>query len=142
MTFGIPGLSVTTLRIFNVAGPDFPTSLVQRLLAADSARPATLIRPDSYVRDYIHQEDLVNVILAAMDDPEPGYHLLNVGAGQPIPTRSLLRSLDIPDGAWVEVDGEDSRNWCDNTALVRRFGIAPRVLPTRAWGLRDPSGRA
>ncbi|MCH6231719.1 NAD-dependent epimerase/dehydratase family protein [Microbacterium sp. CFH 31415] len=139
LTLGMPELSVTTLRIFNVAGPDFPTSLVQRLLAADPAHPATLIRPDSYVRDYIHQADVVNIILAAMDDPEPGYHLLNVGAGQPIPTRSLLSSLDISDSAWVEVDGEESSNWCDNAPLVRSFGIAPRVLPTRAWGLRDPS---
>src|SRR5690606_15700882 len=42
----VPGFSATVLRIFNIAGPRFDTSLVQRLLAATPAEPANLINPD------------------------------------------------------------------------------------------------
>jgi len=135
----VPGLSVTVLRIFNIAGPEFPDSLVQRLLAADPFHPARLISPDVFVRDYIHQADVVRVIMAATARPSRGYRLFNVGAGVPVSTRLLLRSLGIVDEAWIGSAGGSSMNWADTSAMIRAFGIRPLAIPTPAWSLADPA---
>lgn len=133
----IPGLSVTILRIFNIAGPDFPDSLVQRLLRATADAPATLLHPDGFVRDYIHQSDVVTAVQRASEVHEPGCRVLNVGAGAPVSTRRLVESLGIDDDAWVEVPGSDTVSWADNGALIRALRVRPRALPTREWDRRD-----
>ncbi len=129
----LPELSLTILRIFNIAGPDFPDSLVQRLLRASADAPATLIHPDGFVRDYIHQSDVVRVVERAVEAREPGCRVLNVGAGEPVSTRRLVESLAIDDSAWVEAPGTDTFSWADNSSLTREFGVTPRALPTREW---------
>lgn len=137
-TADMPGLTGTTLRVFNIAGPSFPNSLVQRLLAADAAHPVQLVSPDLFVRDYIHQSDVVRVILAALTRWEGGgYRVVNVGAGVPVSTRMMLSSLRIEDEAWVEVAGKESSNWSDNSLMRRTFGIAAHAVPTRAWTWAD-----
>lgn len=138
LTLETPALSVTVLRVFNIAGPDFPDSLVQRMLGANAADPVRLVRPDSFVRDYIHQADVVRVVQAALERAEAGHRVYNVGAGAPVTTRSLLESLRIAEDAWVEVEGNASISWCDNHALVRSLGVTPRAMPSRAWALADP----
>lgn len=134
----LPALAVTVLRIFNIAGPNFPDSLVNRLLVAHPAHPARLVRPDSFVRDYVHQADVVRVVMDAIAHKQPGYQIFNVGAGVPVTSRQLLDTLQVQDDAWVEVDGDASECWADNTALVRRFGLSPLAVPTRAWRLPTP----
>ncbi|MEV7608320.1 NAD-dependent epimerase/dehydratase family protein [Microbacterium sp. NPDC089320] len=133
-------LSVTTLRIFNIAGPDFPDSLVHRLIAADPTRPVSLRPLDSFVRDYIHQADVVRSILAAHERARPGYRTLNVGAGVPISTRQLLRSLDVSDDSWIEIDGPVSSSWADIAAAVRCLGVRPVAVPSPDWAGNDPAG--
>lgn len=133
LTHEDPLLAVTTLRIFNIAGPQFPASLVQRLIGADRDHPVTLTAPDRFVRDYIHQSDIVRVVLAALSDDRPGYRVINVGAGSPVTTTDLVASLDVPPESWVEVDGNGSYNWADNSRLKATLGVTPHVLPTRAW---------
>lgn len=134
-----PGLSVTTLRIFNIAGPDFPDSLVQRLIAADSEQPVTLLPIDSFVRDYIHQADVVRSILAAQDRPQRGFRILNVGAGKPVSTRLLLESLRVPEENWIAIEGRTSSSWADNSAAVEWLGVKPDAVPTAAWASSDPA---
>jgi nucleoside-diphosphate-sugar epimerase len=135
------GLSVTSLRIFNIAGPDFPESLVQRLLRASRAHPAALMCPDAFVRDYIHQSDVVRVILAAVAYAEPGYRTVNVGAGAPVSTRTLLTTLTVSGDSWFEVPGRTSVSWSDTRDLVRRFGVNPSAVPNRGWAHAHlPSG--
>lgn len=129
----VPGTSVTVLRIFNVSGPDFPTSLVQRLITARPHSPVKLMNPDEFVRDYIHQSDVVRVLLAAVDRPGRGFRIFNVGAGAAVSTSMLLAGLEIPAESWSEVEGEASVNWSDNSAMVNEFEVHPRVMPTRAW---------
>lgn len=133
LTRDIPSLSVTALRIFNIAGPSFPDSLVQRLLAADPAHPAQLMCPDSFVRDYVHQSDVLSALLASIPDRSGEFRVLNVGAGVPVSSRALVDSLQVSSECWVEVPGQESVSWCDNTALIEAFGFTPSSMPTRNW---------
>jgi UDP-glucose 4-epimerase len=130
----LPSLAVTALRIFNIAGPSFADSLVQRLLRADPDHPVQVRNPDSFVRDYIHQADTVLAVARAVERPRAGFRALNVGTGYAVSTRMLLESLAIPDEAWIEVPGVASTSWCDNAAMIRELDIVPHALPTRAWG--------
>lgn len=134
----LPAMAVTTLRVFNIAGPQFDDSLVQRLLNAAPDSPARVVAPDRFVRDYVHQSDVVRALLASIDRPARGYRVVNVGAGVPVSTRRLLGGLQISDEAWIEVDGDPSVNWSDNRALTSMLGVQPRTMPDRSWGMPEP----
>lgn len=135
----VPGLSATVLRVFNIAGPRFDTSLVQRLLAATPTTPATLTNPDGFVRDYVHQADVVRAVVAASELSAEGYRVVDVAGGVPVSTRLLLSSLSIPDTVWIESDGPSSISWSASTALRRDFGIVPRSVPDPSWANSEPA---
>ncbi|WP_400994000.1 NAD-dependent epimerase/dehydratase family protein [Agromyces sp. GXQ0307] len=125
--------SVTSLRIFNVAGPAFPDSLVHRLIHASASQPVMLTAPDRFIRDYIHQDDLVDVLCAAIDHSTTGARVVNVGAGVAVSTRTLLERIAPDPSAVVESPGEPSFNWADISAMTRLFGVRPRAVPDRTW---------
>lgn len=128
-----PETSVTTLRIFNIAGPAFPDSLVHKLLHATSAQPVTVVDPDHFVRDYIHQSDVLAVLRAAARVEQEGHRVLNVGAGAAISTRMLLHSLQIEESRVIVREGVPSVNWADISLMADALGVVPNQLPTRAW---------
>lgn len=138
------GVHVTSLRLFNVAGPDFPDSLVSRLLASTPDAPVTVTAPDAFVRDYVHQSDAVAVLLAAVRRGPTGERAVyNVGAGVPVSTRSLLAGLSIDRARIIEVPGEPSVSWADISLLRARYGLTPRGMPGPAWNgstLDNPGG--
>ena len=135
-----PETSVTTLRIFNIAGPAFPDSLVHKLLHATSARPVTVVGPDHFVRDYVHQSDVLAVLRAAARDEQEGHRVLNVGAGAAISTRMLLDSLQIEESRVNVREGVPSVNWADISLMAAALGVVPNQLPTRAWESVTPAG--
>lgn len=126
-------VSITSLRIFNVAGPDFPDSLVQRLIRADPRQPVTVVGPDRFVRDFIHQQDLVDVLRAALEVRAPGHRVVNVGAGVPVTTRMLLERIEPDPRAVIEVEGGLNANWADTSRMRQLFGVQPRAVPDRTW---------
>ncbi|MGF6821587.1 UDP-glucose 4-epimerase [Microbacterium sp. ZKA21] len=127
------GVSVLALRIFNVAGPAFPDSLVQRLIRADAADPVSLSEPDRFVRDYIHQDDLVDLVRASLTVASTGFRVVNLGAGIAVSTRMLLDSIrPSPDG-FVVAPGPASSNWADVSAMHALLGMRPRAIPDRSW---------
>ncbi|MFB9642861.1 NAD-dependent epimerase/dehydratase family protein [Agromyces lapidis] len=128
-----PETAVMTLRVFNVAGPAFPDSLVHKLMHATSAEPVTVVAPDRFVRDYIHQSDVLAVLRAAVGAEHAGHRVLNVGAGAAISTRMLLAGLQIDDARVVEKDGGPSFNWADISLLLETLGVVPGQGPTRDW---------
>ncbi|WP_417562184.1 NAD-dependent epimerase/dehydratase family protein [Microbacterium sp.] len=137
--------SVLTLRVFNVAGPDFPDALVARLIAASKAAPVSLVAPDEFVRDYVHQSDLVSLLMASIAARHRGYRVLNAGAGVAVPTRLLIDSLAVPASSFVEHSGPPSVNWADMAMAIETLGVTPHALPTRAWAaptLSAPEARS
>lgn len=128
-----PEAAVTTLRIFNIAGPSFPDSLVYKLVHATPAAPATVLAPDHFVRDYIHQGDVVSVLRAAADAEHSGHRVINVGAGAAVSTRVLLDRLQVEDSRVIVKDGGPSTNWADVSRMVDELGVVPSRIPTLAW---------
>lgn len=133
--------SVLALRIFNVAGPAFPDSLVQRLIRAEATTPVTLSEPDRFVRDYIHQDDLVDLVRASLTVASIGYRAVNLGAGIAVSTRTLLESIRPSQDGFVVVPGPASSNWADVSVMHALLGVQPRAIPNRSWD-RSVAGSA
>lgn len=127
---------VTTLRLFNVAGPAFPDSLVMKLLTATPEAPVALTEPDRFVRDYIHQSDAIAMIRSAMSTPVGGSHVLNLGSGVAVSTRMLLERLGITADRFVEAPGEPSWSWADVARAAEILGTRATASPDPRWG--DP----
>lgn len=127
-------VTVTVLRIFNVAGPAMHDSLVQRLMGATAYDPVSIVAADDFTRDYVHQDDLVEVFGAAIAMPRTGVTVLNVGAGAPVTTRVLLERLQIDPRTYVETEGHGDTSWADISELNRVLGIRPRAVPDSSWG--------
>ncbi|MFF2370071.1 NAD-dependent epimerase/dehydratase family protein [Agromyces sp. NPDC058110] len=127
------GTAVTTLRIFNVAGPDFPDSLVHKLATAAPRDPVTVVAPDHFIRDYIHQQDVSAVLLAATNSKHQGHRVLNVGAGAAVSTRMLLQSLRVDGSSYIERAGAPSSSWADVSRMRSELGVSPTPYPTLAW---------
>ncbi len=129
------GVAVTTLRLFNVAGPAFPDSLVSRLLVANAREPVMIVAADAFVRDYIHQSDVVDVLAAATVRGAMGPQtVMNVAAGAPVSTRALISRLGVDPAGIIERPGDFSSNWADVERLTAAFGIRPRANPSPSWG--------
>jgi UDP-glucose 4-epimerase len=121
------GVRPVTLRIFNVWGPGFRRSLVTRLLASTPEAPVALAGLDSFVRDYVHGDDVAALVAAVVEggDELPG--VVNVGSGEPVSNRGLVAALGARHELhWVE--SEPLESWsCADVSLARRvLGFAPR----------------
>lgn len=133
-----PGRSVQVLRIFNIAGPAFPESLVQRLLCAEPSAPVTLSEPDRFVRDYIHQSDVVAVIRAVLASRREGFEIFNVAAGAAVSSRMLISRLGVDAASILEKPGQPSTSWANISQLIRTFDIVPHSSPTAEWAFASP----
>jgi len=133
------GLSFTALRLFTVYGPrqrpDLAIHKFTRLIAA--GKPIELFGDGSTSRDYTWVGDIVDGILAAVDqqqrDPGPAFRIYNLGGSQ---TTSLLELVEKIAGAlgrppvieWKpEQPGDMKRTLADLSKAQRELGYAPRV---------------
>lgn len=92
--------STVSLRIFNVYGPGFSNSLINRLVLG--ANPV-VYDTEFYVRDYIHVSDVARAFRHSIDawtavDPA----ILNVGTGRGTSNRTLLAMLPGAPHRFVE----------------------------------------
>jgi NDP-hexose 4-ketoreductase len=133
------GLDAVVLRIFNPIGPGTPPSSVLghasrglRTAARSGAHRIHLGPLDAY-RDYVHVDDAAVAIVRAAER-RSGESVLNVGRGQAVQTRALVRMLaDIAgfDGEIVEDRAGSSRS--NHVAWQRaEVGRIARVLGWQA----------
>ncbi len=87
-------LSVVALRIFNVYGDDFMDSLVGRLERSSAESPVTLRGFDTFVRDYVHADDVADALLAALRLPmTESFTPINIASGTATSNRELAAIL-------------------------------------------------
>lgn len=94
-------MSVISARIFNVYGPGCDSSLVNRLAAGSV--PA-VFRTASFVRDYVHVDDVAAALYAAIRTPHHDVGAVNLGTGRAVSNLALMsmvphdrfRSVDAP----------------------------------------------
>jgi UDP-glucuronate 4-epimerase len=132
------GLDVTNLRFFTVYGPrqrpDLAIHKFARLVAA--GRPIELYGDGSSSRDYTFIDDIVDGVVAAIDEAggaAPDYRIYNLGGSH---TTTLLQLVDLlaealgkkPLLEWrPEQPGDMKRTLADVTLSARALGYAPRI---------------
>ena len=132
------GLSVVSLRYFNVYGPRQPAGgayalVIPRFLEQRAAgRPLTVYGDGEQTRGYTHVDDVVraNLLAAAADLPAGGHAVLNVG---PAEETSVNRIAALIGGATEHVVPnpraafEERRKSADYSKARALIGWEPRV---------------
>jgi UDP-glucose 4-epimerase len=107
------GLSHSILRISNVYGPGQPVGRGQGVIAEwinaiNLGRPVRVFGNLGSTRDYIYLDDLTNAMLSTSDNKLQG--IFNVGSGQSIELRELIRVLASVASKDLEIDYQDARS--------------------------------
>jgi UDP-glucuronate 4-epimerase len=129
------GMAAVALRFFTVYGPrQRPDMAVNRFTKMIAAGEEVPVYGDGVSRrDYTYISDIVSGVMAALDAGLPGYTALNLGRGQPLMLRDLLRlielGLDRPARLrFVASQPGDPQSTCaDISRASRMLGYEPRV---------------
>ena len=133
----VHGLDVTCLRFFTVYGPrqrpDLAIAKFARLLIA--GQPIQLFGDGSSSRDYTFVDDIVDGVVAAIDQRHaaPGYRTYNLGGSRATSLRRLVEvlsaALDRPATIkWLPFQpGDMIHTLADVTLAGQALGYAPRV---------------
>ena len=117
-----------SLRIFNIYGDGFGTSLVNRLRASSRERPVTLNGLDTFVRDYVHAADVADAFLNSVR-LGGGHTVVNIGGGEPVSNRELVRRLERSQPVYFRsTDAAASYSCADITKARTLIGFEPRLL--------------
>ncbi len=130
------GLDVTCLRFFTVYGPrqrpDLAIHKFGRLIGA--GKPIPLFGDGSTSRDYTYVDDIVDCVVAAIDEAAgAGFRIYNLGGSR---TTTLLGLVELISAAlgkkaiieWQpEQPGDMKRTLADVTLSGRALGYAPKV---------------
>ncbi len=86
------GIEIVILRIFNVYGETFHDSFINKIEESIQTKTElNILGPDNFARDYIHIDDLVDVIEKAIEcDPMEKLTIMNVGSGKCLTNQDLL----------------------------------------------------
>jgi len=102
-------------------------------------------------RDFVHVDDVVAAIVAAVDAPGPVARTINVGSGVPTSVEAIARTLSLamgkPDRTRVTGEyrlGDIRHNFADLSTLKAVLGVTPQISLTEgigrfaAWTLAQP----
>lgn len=123
-------LSVVALRIFNVYGPGFTSSLVNRLMASSAVAPVRLTGLDEFVRDYIHADDVAGACVAAAFAHLPdAFTPINVATGVATSNATLLATARAHHEPAVTIEPGTANYSVADTSLMRAtLGLTTRAL--------------
>jgi UDP-glucose 4-epimerase len=135
---GAFGLTATALRFANVYGPYslHKSSVVPAFMRAIAlGRPLTIHGTGQQTRDYVHVDDLVTLILSAVDAPAErvGGHVFQVGTGVETSVLRLAEELFAVTGRRVTIahgaarPGEVARSVSNIGKARDVLGYAPRT---------------
>lgn len=121
-------LTAVALRIFNVFGPGFDSSLVERLRRSSPALPVELWAMDEFVRDYVHVDDVVDAIILSMSaELQLPFTAINIGSGVGLSSRQLVRSLSAASPVFYAAKtGRPSSSVANIRSARELLGFEPR----------------
>ncbi|RXZ72074.1 NAD-dependent epimerase/dehydratase family protein [Agromyces albus] len=126
------GLSSIALRIFNVYGPGFGSSLIQRVRYRSSDERLVLAGLDDFVRDYVHVADVATAIESALVLDSPASGVVNIGTGVPTTNRRIVELFGLRPGEDFEVLRRAASYSVAEISRARRtLGFSPRPLTVR-----------
>ena len=125
----------TIVRLTNIYGPSQLTKKKQGFIsavvrAAKSQAPLTIFGDGENVRDYIHENDVIDALKLILKKPEPG--IFNLSSGYRYSLNDIISSVEQLWGRRLSVRRRPSR-FCDltnvnvsNEKLKRLYGWTPR----------------
>ncbi|WP_191084889.1 NAD-dependent epimerase/dehydratase family protein [Roseococcus microcysteis] len=129
------GLSLTGLRFFTVYGPWGRPDMAYWLFteAMLAGRPIQLFNEGRMLRDFTYVDDIVQGVMAALDNPAPGggHRLYNIGNNRPEQLLDLVAILEELLGVRAQrvlkpmQPGDVPATYADISAMRRDFGWAP-----------------
>jgi len=129
----VTAMSALSFRIFNVFGPGFTFSLINRLVLGDDPTPVLHVGQD-FVRDYIHSADVARAFAMALVDDVLAPPLLNLATGIPVSNDDLLSQ--IPGARFIASEAETfpSHSVADVALLSATLGFQPTITVAMAAG--------
>lgn len=119
------------MRIFNVYGPGFEDSLVNRLTDSSPDQPVGLVGFDHFIRDYVHIDDVVRAVEKIIERRPTTNTVVNIASGVPRSNRSLILELNKVHRVHYIVNGTvSSESAADITEARRLFRYEPRWTST------------
>lgn len=108
------GFAADVLRCANVFGPGAPTEGSQGLVGVARARleagePVVVYGDGSMRRDYLHVDDLADVVLRLAARPD-GVRVLNVGSGRSVAVLDVVRAVASSLGVEPRVEHRPARS--------------------------------
>tara|TARA_B100002019_G_scaffold271770_1_gene266455 strand:+ start:122 stop:985 length:864 start_codon:yes stop_codon:yes gene_type:complete len=125
--------SFTSLRIFNVYGPGFDQSLINRLLNSTEKHPVELIGLENFYRDYIYVKEVARAMLQrATQKVTALYSVYNIASGVATSNKELLDTLrTIKKTPYCTVVSErESYSWANIERAREEFGFSPSTKLT------------
>ena len=143
---GLFGMSIVSLRYFNVYGPGQPSDgqyalVIPRFLRMRrEGNPLTVYGDGAQTRSYTHVSDVVEAnLLAAVADLPVGQHIaLNIGTGQETSVNDIAAAIGGPVQHIVpnpRREFEEARKAADYSLARSLIGWEPRVVFTD--GIKD-----
>ncbi|MBT2338739.1 MULTISPECIES: NAD-dependent epimerase/dehydratase family protein [Pseudomonas] len=132
-------LEPVVFRFFNIYGPrQDPSSPYSGVISIFSERvqkglPITVFGDGEQTRDFVYVEDLVDLLVQAIEKPEVEVGAVNVGWNQATTLKQMLQALasvvgDLPPVSYGPARSGDIRHSrADNQRLLQRFSFPPQT---------------
>ncbi|HXG35528.1 MAG TPA: SDR family NAD(P)-dependent oxidoreductase [Dehalococcoidia bacterium] len=128
-------IDTAVLRFFTVYGPrQRPDMAIRRFInLIDEGRPVTLFGDGHSRRDYTYVDDIIAGVVAAIEKPLSGYHVFNLGGGEPVELERVVRLIEKNLGKRATVrykpapPGEPTLTFADISRARQLLGFQPHV---------------
>lgn len=129
------GLEPVILRFFNIFGPrQDPSSPYSGVISifterAMAGKPVAIFGDGEQTRDFVYVQDLVSILLQAVEANEPRPGAVNVGLSRSTSLNDLIAELGNATGTALTVSyqaarqGDIRHSRADNTRLLERFTL-------------------
>jgi UDP-glucuronate 4-epimerase len=129
------GVEAVALRLFTVYGRgQRPDMALARIIDAALGGPAFALRGTGrQARDFTHVDDIAAAIDSALFRPIPAGTICNVGAGKPVPLRTLIEIVEwlirrpVPTVRVAAADGDPVRTAADPARAHALLDWSPAV---------------
>lgn len=129
------GLEPVIFRFFNIFGPrQDPSSPYSGVISifterALTRKPITVFGDGEQTRDFVYVQDLVSILVQAVEPPKPAPEAINVGLNRATSLNDLIAELGKATGAPLNVtyqaprQGDIRHSRANNTRLLERFAL-------------------
>jgi UDP-glucuronate 4-epimerase len=131
----LEGFEAVCLRLFTAYGPRQRPDMAIRLFARAILRgdPVPLFGDGTMQRDFTYVDDIVDGVMAAVERPPAGFHVINLGGARTVEVRAVVDLLAKAIGRPARIEtkpappGDVRRTYADVTKARRLLGFNPTV---------------